>query len=432
MFLHVPTHALLLVCVLSCAPVMAQSPAFPAGWISLADHGGDLQAAIQALPSEGGTVLVPRGLWVQPGPVVITSSDVSIVGAGQRVSQLAWPSNGDGLVVEATLQPTRRFALRDVLLSGGTTAGTALRCAGSPQAGVTNVRVERTRFVDWERGVRAANTWRATIAECTFTACRAEAIRLDEATNAVTVRDAVIGLSTIGILVNGPSNAIRLEANNVEHCSEHGILVRRGEAIAIESNYVESIGPHAHSLIELGEGNESPSSCSVRSNYLNAFHTHGPADHGVHVHGGRGHSLAANSVRNARRSGIRVDASVRDYAHWPGAYDGNARDEEIFSPNGLSYQANGTLAAPTLVPQGGPRARDMGTQANPYRDVHSGRVRLADPITGSEAWIQIGVGPPRFAAPPGSIYLDTQQLAKARLYVNVSDRNPGTAWRICE
>jgi hypothetical protein len=86
-------------------------------WNDLRDFGGNLQAAIDALPIDGGTVFVPRGTWPLASGVVVNISNVTIVGEGaDSVLRAATPNSYNMVTVNQG-----NFQLRDITLDGAAT-----------------------------------------------------------------------------------------------------------------------------------------------------------------------------------------------------------------------------------------------------------------------------------------------------------------------
>lgn len=73
----------------------AESVSFD-GWVSAADH-PTLQAAVDSLPSWGGTVFVPAGTWPQAGPLLFPPDrPVRLLGAGRSATLLHWATDPTG------------------------------------------------------------------------------------------------------------------------------------------------------------------------------------------------------------------------------------------------------------------------------------------------------------------------------------------------
>jgi hypothetical protein len=84
-------------------------------WNDLRDFGSNLQAAIDALPADGGTVLVPHGSWTLASGVTVDKANVTIMG-DQLGSTLksGSPNSFDLITVNQT-----NFQMRDITLDGG-------------------------------------------------------------------------------------------------------------------------------------------------------------------------------------------------------------------------------------------------------------------------------------------------------------------------
>jgi hypothetical protein len=108
-------------------------------WIDLRDFGGDLQAAINALPPDGGIVFVPRGPCRLTSGVVVNAPNVSIVGEqlGSVITTDA-PNTFDLITVNRP-----NFQMRDVKLDGaaGTYDANGKCCLVIQGVGVSNNEV---------------------------------------------------------------------------------------------------------------------------------------------------------------------------------------------------------------------------------------------------------------------------------------------------
>lgn len=83
------------------------------------DYAGDVQAAIDALPAEGGVVLVPEGIKPQPAGIVIQTPNVTLIGEGiGTILRPATVNAFDLITVEAP-----NFRLRDLTLDCGAYMG---------------------------------------------------------------------------------------------------------------------------------------------------------------------------------------------------------------------------------------------------------------------------------------------------------------------
>jgi len=87
-------------------------------WNDLRDFGGNLQAAIDALPPGGGTVFVPRGTWLMTSGATVNTPSVTIMGEQAcSVLRAATANAFDLVTVNAT-----NFQMRDLALDGAATS----------------------------------------------------------------------------------------------------------------------------------------------------------------------------------------------------------------------------------------------------------------------------------------------------------------------
>jgi len=88
-------------------------------WNNIRDFGGNLQAAIDALPADGGTVFVPCGDWPQASGVTVDKPNVTIL--GEQLGSVLRPK--DSLTFDLITVNQTNFQMRDVTLDGKASAG---------------------------------------------------------------------------------------------------------------------------------------------------------------------------------------------------------------------------------------------------------------------------------------------------------------------
>jgi len=90
-------------------------------WNDIRDFGGNLQAAIDALPADGGIVFVPRGtLWLTSG-VTVNTPNVTIL--GEQANSVISVATGNLFDLITARQPN--FQMRDVVLDGNASSSDA-------------------------------------------------------------------------------------------------------------------------------------------------------------------------------------------------------------------------------------------------------------------------------------------------------------------
>jgi hypothetical protein len=118
-------------------------------WNDIRDFGLSVQAAIDALPADGGTVFVPTGTWTLTSGVTVAKPNVTIMGE-QLGSTLrpSTPNSFDLITVNQT-----NFQMRDIILDGGTLGPYAngksclvVRGAGVSQHDVRGVALWKVRL----------------------------------------------------------------------------------------------------------------------------------------------------------------------------------------------------------------------------------------------------------------------------------------------
>ena len=108
-----------------------QGPALPGARLPIdASRYRSLQAAIDALPTEGGVVRIPPGIFQISQPLVINSDDVELTGAGSATH--IQNSNSNGL---PALRIFREGASEDTKLRPWRVHVSNLRITGNPQSG---------------------------------------------------------------------------------------------------------------------------------------------------------------------------------------------------------------------------------------------------------------------------------------------------------
>lgn len=87
-------------------------------WNDIRDFGGDVQAAIDALPGDGGIVFVPRGTWLLSSGITVAKAGVTIMGEQDCSVLRAATANSFDLVTVTQGQ----FQMRDLKLDGAATS----------------------------------------------------------------------------------------------------------------------------------------------------------------------------------------------------------------------------------------------------------------------------------------------------------------------
>jgi hypothetical protein len=125
-----------------------------------------IQAAMDAIPSTGGSLYFPAGTYILTDVVTITDKPITLHGDGMNISVLKWTGVGmtgvNGIEYTATQQ--RVFTMYDLsleavpnLLSAATLAGSAIKLIYPSQLSVfeTTIQFQRVYFSP----LRTGNTW---------------------------------------------------------------------------------------------------------------------------------------------------------------------------------------------------------------------------------------------------------------------------------
>jgi hypothetical protein len=83
-------------------------------WNDIRDFGGSLQAALDALPADGGTVFLPCGDWPQASGITVDKPNVTIL--GEQLGSVIHPQ--DQLTFDLITVNQANFQMRDITLDG--------------------------------------------------------------------------------------------------------------------------------------------------------------------------------------------------------------------------------------------------------------------------------------------------------------------------
>jgi len=230
--------------------------------VSLDQFGGDLRAAISAVQAPG-VVRVPAGDWPQAfGPIELPT-DISLQGAGARVSRLSFP--GPGLVLP---DGSRRQEIRSLALLGPITWSSPERAGIHLVRGVRSVVIRDTYIRGWDIGIRITHSWSVILDHVVLNNHASTAVKMEDGVNCVTLRDCEIGLCQLGVAVNGAANCVQLIGGRVEG-------VARGVAFGPKCHGGRIAGVYFENLSDYAVLAQGPSQ-TIENCMLNGYYAQGP------------------------------------------------------------------------------------------------------------------------------------------------------------
>ena len=212
---------------------------------AIPNDGGDDQPAIQCainniLVASGGELFIPAGWYFLDSPVTITNKNVTLRGAGQRMTRLLWRAGTTNGIIFTSNSGSfnHTFGVKSMSLNRFTGAGgTAIDASwrtpswqgdwGGVSATIFDVYIAGVSSeIRWQHGIRLTNAVGARIHTFNIHGDQAHYAIADD-TNAIKIAGRSIGVSindgdmgrwTYGINVTDQSEAVQVE--NVEG-SEH-------------------------------------------------------------------------------------------------------------------------------------------------------------------------------------------------------------------
>lgn len=426
-------------------PMLHSMGIFPEtmGWVELdTDYSGDLQSAIEDLPSDGGLILVePDTTFTFSDAIRIQYYGVVILGSGHS-SVLKWTSNTDGIYVQPNSVSetySRRHVICNLTMEADTTTNTpdtAIDISGPlSDARSTDVHISNVHFKDWTNAVGLHYAWKSTITNCYIEGCSSSGILAYENGSDQTIRDnTIVDCDKWGVEVSDTQNCLVVQNNYIARCEDGGIRVNDGESIFICSNRIEDCGPatgtNDSNLIEIGNPGE-PKSVTIQNNFLDAegSSTVNDSQIGINIQSGQGVSIFANKINGCDAYGLYVDSDVEQLWVGPQYYSGNYTAATVLTTDTLFYQPNGTLVTPTLIPAGGGgTTKTVGNSGNPFLEVCTKKLVLYNSSASAYVEVLTYNGDPdgNLEAYAGSLCFDVS--ASKALYRNTSQGTTGTTW----
>jgi hypothetical protein len=230
--------------------------------------GPNIQAAINALPANGGTVILPRGTYVvnqnaSTGYAIALNDGVHLVGSSMYGTQIQVASGTTNIIVISVLNPSTSYAtivIKDLLVDGYSQTGiTGINIKSNPNypaygpqpALIQNVRVRNCPAT----GIKV-ESWFSEIHNCYIQNCTT-GIDLTYpnpyATNATTILHTYVWGVTTGIQINGIGNQVI--GCNIGGIVAYGINVVSGLGNYIAGNYIESGAQYATGVFIQTQGN---------------------------------------------------------------------------------------------------------------------------------------------------------------------------------
>lgn len=413
--------------------------------LSLDDFDGSLQDAVDALPAEGGTIVVPVGTWTQSGAVTISKSDVTIIGSTMRGCHLRF-TGSHGLRFLASGDNVRRCHVENVWVSGDSTSSTyGLHIEGSGSYGSTDHTFTNVRVTGFASVVRMEKAWAIRFTGCTLDDATGPTIWVVSDTNNISFVSCRIGTSGTWVFQVDVGHSINLVGCDIEGGTFGGAWFRSGSGGLIHGCYFESNG-NGGVPIRIGDtsGATSYHAVTALGNFVNGYDAAGNALYCIEVQRGDGCVVMGNACSNTTSYGITSSASVNDITLLTNYFNGiGSSNVAAFGTKKVQYDypATRTVAMVNPIPAGGNQSGSVGNSSNVWADAAFGKVTFypaagANPNTQGRSSPQnygiviFGYGDPNGAvtAPWGSLFVNLDGGASGSLYTNQSATGVGTTW----
>lgn len=403
-------------------------------YLSNPSFNGQLQQAHDALPADGGSIIIPTGNWVQDDIFRLTKSDIQIRGHSSTASRLSFGGRGTGIwmsSINATGE-IRRVAISDIQIVGSQSDLVGIAIHGNGPSGITDLSFERMRVVNWTHAVTGRFTWVDSFEGFTSADIRDD-VCIFQNTNNVTFgpRCRLGDCSGFGVHFLGANNAINIKDSDIEGCKSGAIYIEAGDTFNILNNYFENNGDgHPDAInVRLGNSASGVNSSLVIGNYFNGYDSDGNIGFNLKIEGGDGFVIQANTFRNCG-TGVWLTSDVNQYMLGVNRYEATVRDQYVQSYYGFNMFPNNTINAATLIPAGGAGTSQIGNESNPWKAVWGRTIRPSvSASNGGFFEIRATSGTPNFSSVRNSLDIDISSLdLDQTLYINRPVAASGNSW----
>jgi hypothetical protein len=207
--------------------------------------GTAINAAISALPANGGTILIPAGTWTLDTAVLISKSGVVLQGVSPNATLLRFDGSTVTTAVKMADTTQRYVTIRDLRIESSSDGnGTAIDASYFVNSVIQHVRIGSST-VTTKKGIvfNALGSYYNVVRDCRIhvSGTGSQGLVFDNTSNSNTVDNVrILGdTNTVGVYVN--SHAIELNRIDIENgCSVAIDVAASGHDCTILSPYIEA------------------------------------------------------------------------------------------------------------------------------------------------------------------------------------------------
>jgi hypothetical protein len=237
----------------------ATSTTVSAGAAVKHDDTAGIQATIAALPTNGGGVYLPPGMYRITTPILVHRSNVELVGAGIGASVIYNAGTGVGIELNALSAATvYNDVVRDLAVWGTAASSHGIYAYATHGSRVENVSV----WGNGGNGIDLVNTFNFIVDKCFVTQNVGAGISEETWNNGNVIRDSYIAANGLGATAVGSSNLVVV--GNTLEAQPVGFSSVSANGLTIDGNYFEG---HSNYALEVGSGAYMRGG-SIRNNYF--------------------------------------------------------------------------------------------------------------------------------------------------------------------
>lgn len=212
-----------------------------------ADAGTALNEAIAALPSTGGTIVIPAGTWTIDTAVEFTKNGIVIQGVSKSATILQFNGSTISPAFKMTDTTQRHGVMRDLTITSTSSgSGTAIDASYFINSIFENIHMGAAG-ANPNKGIifNAIGSYYNVVQDCRITATGsgAQCIAFDNTSNSNMVRNCrLLGDNTNTVMVYVNSHAIRIDRVDIEADGLIGIdVASSGHDCTVTAPYIEAI-----------------------------------------------------------------------------------------------------------------------------------------------------------------------------------------------
>ncbi len=188
----------------------------------IVDDGPAIQSALNAIPSEGGSVYLPSGTYKVTAPINIRKANISFIGEDKNKTTIVTDGLHQTLVVQPLVRP------------------------------ISNILIKNIRFTNPAAAASRMGHGRGTVQLDSYT----------KAITNVTITDIVIDDTPLVGIVVGADN-VSITNNSIRDTGQHGIYLSVSNNVSIENNDIQGIATAGSGL-----ANQSGIKVKISNNVL--------------------------------------------------------------------------------------------------------------------------------------------------------------------